>query len=82
MRNLIAVAYGDKERITEAKLEAEFARDEGWQNIKQKIYDTDKQVRLLEVIKDAFKQRSQQLWNISSTRRQEQTNGMNYGSEE
>lgn len=77
MRHRIGVNYGDKERITEAKLEAEFLRDEGWQSLNQMRLDTDKTVRLLEVIKDAFKQRSQQLWNIAATKRQENTNVMN-----
>jgi hypothetical protein len=81
IRHKIAVTYGEKERITEAKLEAEFARDEGWQNLKKMISDTDATVRRLEVIKEAFKQRSQQLWNIASMKRQENVGGMNYGSE-
>jgi hypothetical protein len=71
MRQRILERFGATERITEAKMEAEFARDEQWQQLQAAIFTWERQVRRLEMVKDAFKQRAQMLWNIGATRRQE-----------
>lgn len=74
MRNRILARYGDKERITEAKMEAEFLRDEQWRDLKCSLDVATTNTRRLEVIKRAFEQRSQQLWNCCSMRRKEADN--------
>jgi hypothetical protein len=71
MRHRIAERYGATERLTEAKMEAEFARDDKWQAMKTELLEWQKVVGRLEVLKEAFKQRAQMLWNIGATRRQE-----------
>ena len=71
MRERILSRFGATERITEAKLEAEFIRDEEWNKMQQAILVWKRKVGQLEVCKEAFKQRAQMLWNIGATRRQE-----------
>jgi hypothetical protein len=71
MRKRIQARFGESERITEAKLESEYSRDDQWQMLTKAIYEWEKVVRRLDVYREAFKQRAQMLWNIGSTRRQE-----------
>jgi hypothetical protein len=70
-RQRIAARYGPKERITKDLMAAEFARDPDWQKANEIVLDWEKTVNRLEVMKDAFKQRAQMLWQIGATRRQE-----------
>lgn len=74
MRERILARYGEKERITEAKLEAEFIRDNGWNEINKKLMEARANSKRLNVIKEAFKQRSQQLWNTCMLRSKESDN--------
>lgn len=71
IRTRIQARFGSTERITEAKTEAEFARDIKWQELNSAIYEWERTVKRLEIIKEAFKQRAQMLWSIGATRRQE-----------
>lgn len=71
MRDRIHTRYGEKERITIGMMEAEFARDNPWQMLSNAILEWERTVKRLEVIKDAFKQRSQMLWQLGATARQE-----------
>jgi hypothetical protein len=70
-RQRIAARYGPKERITKDLMAAEFARDPNWQKANDMVLEWEKTVNRLEIIKDAFKQRAQMLWQICATRRQE-----------
>jgi len=81
MRNRIFNRYGPSERVTEAKLQAEFARDPDWQKANATLIEWKQTVGRLEVLKEAFKQRAQMLWNIGATRRQEMVR-LNTESEE
>jgi hypothetical protein len=71
MRERILSRYGSGERITEAKMSSEFARDPNWQKANVLLLEWRQMVGRLEVLKEAFKQRAQMLWNIGATRRQE-----------
>jgi hypothetical protein len=71
MRERILSRFGATERITEAKLESEFLRDEEWNKLQQAILKWRRIVGQLEICKESFKQRAQMLWNIGATRRQE-----------
>lgn len=71
MRDRILARFGDSERITEAKIANEYARDEGWQELNDAVLEWKKIVGRLEMVKEAFKQRSSMLWSIGSVRKQE-----------
>lgn len=73
IRDRIMSRYGDKERypFSEEKMKSEYARDEQYQLLMSLYREQDRKVRRLEIIKKAFEQRAQMLWNIGATRRQE-----------
>ena len=73
VRERLTAKYGDGERyrFSEDKMKAEYALDETLQALQEMYMEQERKVNRLEIIKKAFEQRSQMLWNIGATRRQE-----------
>jgi hypothetical protein len=84
VRKRIELRYGDTDRFrfSEDKMKAEYARDESLQKLWDLYYEQDRKVKRLEIVKKAFEQRSQMLWNIGATRRQEMIRLIPTNSEE
>jgi hypothetical protein len=59
------------ERITEAKIDAEYKRDEKWQELFEAVLNFEAIVRKLETWKNAFNQRAQMLYILGRTKQQE-----------
>lgn len=59
------------ERPSEARIQAALRRDKEWVKLHNQIIEWEAVMRKLEIWRDAFRQRSQMLFSISATRRQE-----------
>jgi hypothetical protein len=71
IRQKVSENLGQGERMSEAKIEAALKREPKWQEISSSVLQMQAIVGKLDVWKDAFKQRSQMLFNLGATKRQE-----------